>query len=260
VKTTVIVPTYNERENIEPLARQLFALKRDICLIVVDDNSPDGTGELADVLARSEPRLKVLHRPSKLGLGTAHIAGFCQALADGADFIVTMDADFSHNPRYISQLLDQARTFDLVIGSRYVNGGGMLGCTFDRKLLSWGANVFTRIMLGLSAHDCTAGFRCYRRHVLGTIDLDHIFSDGYSFLIEMLDKCQQAGYRVGEVPIIFENRQRGRSKISQTEVLKALYTVFRLRWERILRHTCPQQTGLRSSIVEEERRCQRSEH
>jgi len=229
----VVIPTYNEAENIEPLVRQLLALPLPLRVIVVDDNSPDGTGDILDKRAAADARIIPIHRPAKLGLGTAHIAGFRRALADGAEFILSMDADFSHNPRYIPAMVDKMRECDLVIGSRYVRGGGTRFCTLPRKLLSWGANAFAKTMLGLRARDCTAGFRCYRREVLERVALDEIFSEGYSFLIEMLYRAQRLGYRVGEVPIIFENRRRGASKVSRKEIYRALDTVLRLRFGRL---------------------------
>ena len=231
----VIVPTYNESENIESLVTQLLALPTGVRVVVVDDNSPDGTGAIADRLgAENDGRVEVIHRAGKLGLGTATIAGFKRALERGGDLICTMDADFSHNPRYVPSLVDKiGQGYDLVIGSRYVRGGGTSGCTFDRKLLSWGANAFARAMLGLRAHDATAGFRCYRRQVLEAVNLDAIKASGYSFLIEMLYRVRRQGWRVGEVPIVFENRRLGTSKISQDEVSKAMGTVLRLAWGRV---------------------------
>jgi dolichol-phosphate mannosyltransferase len=229
VKTIVIVPTYNERENLGELVDQILNLDIGAHIIVVDDDSPDGTGGLADELAARNERVQVIHRPGKLGLGTAYIAGFKQALVEGADRVVTMDADFSHSPRYIPALVSLTEQYHLGVGSRYVPGGGVTAdWGIHRKFLSWGANHFARLMLGLSARDCTAGFRCYRREVLQSVALDRIFSDGYSFLIEMLYKCRRMGYSVGETPIIFENRHFGSSKISQTEIFKAMYTVLRL--------------------------------
>lgn len=229
----VVIPTYNEAENIEPLVARLLALPLPLHVIVVDDNSPDGTGDIVDRLAAADGRVIPIHRPAKLGLGTAHIAGFRRALADGAQVIVSMDADFSHDPRYIPAMVDRMGECDLVIGSRYVRGGGTRYCTLPRRVLSWGANALARVMLGLRARDCTAGFRCYRREVLERVGLDEIFSEGYSFLIEMLYRTQRLGYRVGEVPIIFENRRRGASKVSRREIYRALYTVFRLRFRRL---------------------------
>jgi glycosyltransferase involved in cell wall biosynthesis len=228
--TAIIIPTYNERENIEPLLTQLLALPLNAHVIVVDDSSPDGTGIIADRFAEEhEGRMEVIHRGGKLGLGTAHVAGFRRALTRGADLICTMDADFSHNPRYVPDLVEKAsQGYDLVIGSRYVSGGGTSGCTLSRKLLSWGANAFARATLGLHAHDTTAGFRCYRREVLEDVDIDAIEADGYSFLIEMLYRVQRLGWQVGESPILFENRRQGVSKISRDEILKAVWTVLRL--------------------------------
>jgi glycosyltransferase involved in cell wall biosynthesis len=234
---TIIVPTYNEKENVESLVTQLLALPAKVSVLIVDDNSPDGTGEIADRLAtESNGRVQVLHRPGKLGLGTAYLAGFRQALANGADLACTMDADFSHNPRYVPELVGKmGEGYGLVIGSRYVRGGGATGCTFRRKLLSWGANAFARTLLGLRAHDATAGFRCYRREVLESVGLDSVKASGYSFLIEMLYRVQRRGWTVGEVPIIFENRRLGASKVSSKEIVKALGTVVRLARTRLTR-------------------------
>lgn len=230
MQVAVIIPTYNESENIQALVTQLLALPTGVRVVVVDDNSPDGTGAIADRLAaENDGRVEVVHRAGKLGLGTAYVAGFKRALAEGADLICTMDADFSHNPRYVPGLVDRiGQGYDLVIGSRYVRGGGSSGCTIDRKLLSWGANAFARTMLGLRAHDTTAGFRCYRRQVLEEVKLDEIKASGYSFLIEMLYRVHRRGWRVGEVPIVFENRRLGTSKISRDEIVRAMGTVLRL--------------------------------
>ncbi len=229
---TVIIPTYNERENLNALVEEIIGLGLGSHVIIVDDNSPDGTTVLADSLAKRYATVRVIHRPEKLGLGTAHIAGMKLALAEGSGHILTMDADFSHHPRYIPDLLAMLPECDMVIGSRYVQGGGTLYCTASRRVLSHGANHLARSMLKLEAGDATAGFRAYRRSVLESIALDEIVSDGYSFLIEMLYRCQQQGWRVGEVPIIFENRQRGASKISKTEIFKAMRTVLQLSLER----------------------------
>jgi dolichol-phosphate mannosyltransferase len=234
VKTAVIIPTYNESDNVVTLVEEIVALHAVAHIIIVDDHSPDGTGQIADELAKQYHEVHVIHRPGKLGLGTAYVAGFKLALTLPTDCIVTMDADFSHHPRYIPALIAQTRVYDLNIGSRYVDGGGTINCNLWRRFLSRMGNTVARLTLGLKASDCTAGFRCYRREVLETIDLDAIFSSGYSFLVEMLYECQQLGYRIGEVPIIFENRQQGASKISRGEVGKAAYTVLRLGWERLV--------------------------
>ncbi len=229
----VIIPTYNESDNIERLVSEIRALPLDARVIVVDDNSPDGTGKLVDALSARDACVHAVHRPAKLGLGTAHIAGIRRAFALDCDPIITMDADFSHNPRYIPNLLAGLEKFDVVIGSRYVRGGGMEGRDTKLRVVSWGANLFARTMLNLKAHDCTAGFRAYRRPVLESIDLDRVFSNGYSFLIEMLFLCQAGGWCVGEVPITYEDRRAGTSKISRAEIYKATYTVLRLTYRRL---------------------------
>lgn len=229
---SVIIPTYNESENIAQLIGELHAITPDLTVIVVDDNSPDGTGQIVDALAARDARVQVLHRPAKLGLGTAHIAGMKYALTHDFEPILTMDADFSHAPRFVPDLLRAIKQRDVIIGSRYIAGGGTLHCTLPRRMLSRGANMFARTVLGLNAGDTTAGFRAYRRAVLESIALDAIVSNGYSFLIEMLYQCQQEGWKIGEVPIVFENRQLGKSKISRQEIAKAMGTVVRLRIEK----------------------------
>jgi len=242
VQAVAIIPTYNEVENLEPLVRQLLGLRANLGVIVVDDASPDGTGQAADRLAAEHPELRVIHRPAKLGLGTAYLAGFALALELGVPLILTMDADFSHDPSYVPAILAMAGNCHLVIGSRYVRGGRAQDCVGWRIALSRVANLFAKAVLGLKAHDCTAGFRCYRREVLAQIDLDGIHSEGYSFLIEMLYRVQKAGFRVGEVPILFVNRRRGASKISRREIWRALGTVLRLwRGQAALsrRRSCP---------------------
>jgi dolichol-phosphate mannosyltransferase len=237
-RALVIVPTYNEAENIERLLAQILAQSAPLDVLVVDDASPDGTGAMAEAMAAADERVHVLSRPGKMGLGTAYLAGFRWALAEGYGYAITMDADFSHSPRYLPDLLCMASRYDLVIGSRYVAGGGSTGCSAWRVLLSRGANGMARLLLGLTAHDATAGFRCYRSEVLTQIGLESLFSSGYSFLVEMVTRCQRRGYRIGELPIVFDNRRLGRSKISQLEILRGVYTVVRLRfawlpWERL---------------------------
>lgn len=233
MKSVVIVPTYNEHDNIDTLITDLLALPVDLNVIVVDDNSPDGTGRQADAWAAHNGRVQVIHRSGKLGLGTAYIAGFRRALAGDFERVLTMDADFSHHPRHIPAMIELARQRDLVIGSRYVKGGGTLHCTLKRRALSRGANAFARLMLGLRATDCTAGFRCYNRAALASIDLGTLFSNGYSFLIEMIYRVQRKGWTIGEVPIVFEDRRLGTSKISRQEVYRAMYTVLRLSVDRL---------------------------
>lgn len=233
--TYVIIPTYNEADNLDELVSQLLDLPVDVGVVVVDDNSPDGTGALADAWAERCPgRVVAVHRPGKMGLGTAYIAGFKTALYElDASRIMTMDADFSHHPRYVPSMIALSAEKHVVIGSRYVPGGGSRNCTWKRIWLSKVANFVARTLLGLQAHDTTAGFRLYRREVLTSIPLDQIFSSGYSFLVEMLFMCQRRGWQVGEVPIIFEDRRKGTTKISRQEVFKAQYTVLRLFLRRL---------------------------
>lgn len=235
VETFVIIPTYNEADNINDLIGQVLDLPLAVGVIVVDDNSPDGTGRLADAWAVEHSALvHVVHRPGKMGLGTAYLAGFRKGLDElGAARIMTMDADFSHNPRYIPDMVALSGQKHVVIGSRYVPGGGSKDCTWKRIWLSKIANFVARFLLSLKAKDATAGFRLYRREVLESIPLDQIFSSGYSFLVEMLFMCQRRGWQIGEVPIIFEDRRKGTTKISRNEVFKAMYTVFRLFLRRL---------------------------
>jgi len=230
----VVLPTYNELDNLRQLAPQLLALRPDLSLIVVDDASPDGTGALADELSLAHPgRMTVIHRAGKLGLGTAYVAGFKHALAGPAGSILTMDADFSHQPRHIDSMADRLSGADLVIGSRYVPGGEVVDSPGARRMLSQTANTIAHVALGLHARDVTAGFRLYRREVLETLPLDRIFSSGYSFLIEMLYMVERRGWRVAEVPIQFKDRTMGQSKISRAEIGRALYTVARLAFRRV---------------------------
>ncbi len=247
-ETIVIIPTYNEADNINDLVSQLLALPNDIGVLIVDDNSPDGTGDIANEWAVEFPgKVHVIHRPGKMGLGTAYIAGFNMALETlNAKNIMTMDADFSHNPRYVPSMIDLSASKDMVIGSRYVPGGGSRNCTWKRIWLSKIANFVARTLLGLEARDTTAGFRLYHREVLESIPLDEIFSSGYSFLVEMLFMCQRRGWKIGEVPIIFEDRRKGKTKISRQEVFKAQYTVFRLFARRIFAHR-PRRPSINSS-------------
>ena len=228
MKSAVIIPTYNECENIARLIADLRSLPHNLSVIVVDDNSPDGTGAIAAACAASDAQVQAIHRPAKLGLGTAHIAGFKLALAGGFDQILTMDADYSHHPRYIDGLLQLGATHDLVIGSRYVPGGAVVGSSALRRAISRAANRTAQMVLHLQAGDCTAGFRCYSSAVLHAIQPETIRSEGYSFLIELLWRAQHSGWRISELPITFEDRRFGQSKISAREILKALATVVRL--------------------------------
>ncbi|MFT5193712.1 MAG: dolichol-phosphate mannosyltransferase [Cellvibrionaceae bacterium] len=238
-ETMVIVPTYNEADNINDLFQQILDLPVSIGIINVDDNSPDGTGGIADKWAAEYPgRVLPIHRAGKLGLGTAYIAGFRKALSlHGVKRIMTMDADFSHNPRYIPAIIELSAVKHMVIGSRYVMGGGQENCSWGRIVLSRGANRLAKILLGLQAMDTTAGFRLYRREVLDTIPLDQIVSSGYSFLVEMLFLVQRYGFHVGEVPIVFEDRRAGTTKISRNEVYKGMATIGRLFVRRLMGKT-----------------------
>jgi len=228
----VVLPTYNERENLEKVVAGVRQLGHDV--LIVDDASPDGTGEIADRLAASDNGVRVLHRPRKLGLGSAYENAFRIGLADGSGLLVEMDADGSHLPGNLDAIVSAARTSGgLAIGSRYIDGGEIVGWPFHRWLLSWAANVYCRILLGLPTHDCTSGYRCYTRDLLQHIGLDEVVSQGYSFQIEMVYRARRLGYRVVETPIRFEDRVAGASKVSRGEVRRALWTVLRLglgRW------------------------------
>ncbi len=228
-RALVVLPCYNERENIERLVGEILALNTPVDVLVIDDNSPDGTGKVAEAMRQRYPELHVLHRPGKLGLGTAYRAGFRYALDHGYEQVITMDADFSHQPRYLPELVSTGREADLVIGSRYTKGGGATGWPLRRKIVSGTANRLARVVLGVTARDCTSGYRCYKRAALIAINPDTVLSSGYSFLVEMLYRVESAGLVVREVPIIFVDRQAGKSKINRIEVYKTLYTLGRLR-------------------------------
>lgn len=235
VKVFVVIPTYNERDNIERLIPEVLAQRDDIEVLVVDDNSPDGTGELVDGLAAGNNRVHVLHRPGKLGLGSAYRDGFRMALEQGADFIIEMDADFSHDPAILPRFVEKMAEYDLVIGSRYLNGISVVNWPLRRLMLSYFANVYTRFITGLRIHDCTSGFKCFRRRAIEAIDLDRIRSDGYSFQIEMNYRCVEKGFRVGEIPIIFIDRHSGSSKMSKKIVREAVLMVWKLKLGSIVR-------------------------
>lgn len=223
----VVMPTYNERENIERVVQEVRHLGHDV--LVVDDASPDGTGEIADRMAEGDPGVRVLHRERKLGLGSAYEEAFKVGLSDGSGLFVEMDADGSHRAQDLDSIVDAARGCGgLAIGSRYVRGGRITGWPFQRHLLSWAANVYCRTLLRLRTKDCTSGFRCYTRALLMQINLNNVVSQGYSFQIEMVHKTRKLGYPVVEVPILFEDRVTGASKVSRGEIWRALWTVLRL--------------------------------
>jgi dolichol-phosphate mannosyltransferase len=229
-RAVVCLPTYDERENLEPMLRALApVLGTDDRVLVIDDASPDGTGELADRLAVELSFVDVLHRDSKEGLGPAYLAGFRRALADGAELVLEMDCDFSHDPVDVSRLLTAAEDADLVLGSRYVPGGRIESWSRLRRFVSAGGSFYARMLLGVSVRDLTGGFKCYRRAVLESIDLDAISTKGYAFQIETTYRALRAGFRVVEVPITFADRERGASKMSRTIVLEAMWKVPALR-------------------------------
>ncbi len=233
----IVVPTYNERDNIERLIEAIHGQVPAAHVLVVDDNSPDGTGELADALAARDERVHVLHRPGKLGLGTAYIAGFRYALDHGYDLVFEMDADFSHRPEHLPAFLEAIRDADLVLGCRYMPGGGTEDWGIGRRLLSRGGNLYARLWLGLPLRDLTGGFKCFRRKVLETIPLDRVQSEGYAFQIELTWRAVQAGFRVVEVPIQFPDRRVGASKMSRRIVAEAIARVPLLRLERWMDRT-----------------------
>jgi dolichol-phosphate mannosyltransferase len=234
MRATVCLPTYNERENLEPMLRRLREVLRDgDRVLVIDDSSPDGTGELADRLAGELGFVDVLHRSRKEGLGPAYLAGFRRALAGGAELILEMDCDFSHDPADVLRLVDAVENgADLALGSRYVPGGGVRNWGLVRQLISRGASVYTALFLQLGVKDPTGGFKCFRRRVLETIGLDRITARGYAFQIETTFRAKQAGFRVVEVPITFADRTEGRSKMSRAIVLEAVWRVPLLRLHR----------------------------
>ncbi|MHB1382696.1 MAG: polyprenol monophosphomannose synthase [Thermoleophilia bacterium] len=230
---TIILPTYNERENLERFVGALQGVLGDNSLegrlIIVDDNSPDGTGRIADDLAERHDNITVIHRPEKQGLGPAYLAGFKQALATDTSYIFEMDSDFSHNPSYIPSFLDAIRDADLVLGSRYVPGGRVENWGLLRKIISKGGSTYARLILRLPVRDLTGGLKCFRREVLEALDLDAVTSFGYGFQIELTYKAAKKGFRVKELPITFVDRQQGKSKMSKRIVLEAVFLVWKLR-------------------------------
>ncbi len=227
----VIVPTYNEKDNVGPITAAILAADPRVDILVVDDNSPDGTGDLADALAKAQPRIQVLHRQKKEGLGRAYLHAFRWALEHGYQFIIEMDADFSHDPRYLGQILTLAETdADLVLGSRYTPGGGTKNWGPGRRLISRGGSLYARTILGVSVQDLTGGFKCFRRAVLESIDLGAVQSTGYAFQIELTYRALKKGFRVREFPIVFEDRRVGQSKMSRRIFVEALTMVWKLRF------------------------------
>jgi len=234
-KITVVIPTYNEAQNLPAMTKALFALTlHNLRLLIVDYDSPDGTGRIADELAAQETRIAVIHRTGKGGLGTAYVAGMARAIDEGADYVVQMDADFSHSPTYIPQMLGVilATGADVVIGSRYVPGGSLdERWEWNRRLLSWWANLYSRAILGLRIRDMTAGFKMWRRAALETIGLETIRSNGYSFQVEMAYLCEQLGFYLIEIPIHFEDRRIGQSKLDVPVKLESAWRTWQIRWQ-----------------------------
>ena len=232
-KTLITLCTYNERENIVELIPELHAVAPDATILIIDDNSPDGTGRLGDQLSSADPRVQVLHRAGKQGLGTATLAGFRYAIDSGFELVVNLDADFSHNPKYIPELIQLMSQCDVAIGSRYVRGGGVAGWTRGRKLMSQSINVWARLCLGLSTQDNSGSFRCYRVSKLAEIDWSLTMAKGYAFQEEVLYRCQRVECRMAEVPIIFEDRRFGTTKINLRECLTAGWVIFALGIQRM---------------------------
>lgn len=233
MKTLIVIPTYNEIENLENLVTQVMnQVAQDVHVLIVDDNSPDGTGELADALSQKNNRVHVLHRAKKLGLGTAYVTGFKYGLEKGYEVLGEMDCDFSHDPKYLPTLLEALKSCDVVVGSRYVNGGGTVNWGLIRKVISRGGSLYARTILGVPLRDLTGGFNFWKRKVIEAIDLDSVKSDGYSFQIEMKYKAWLKGFSIREVPIVFEDRFLGKSKMSQKIVVEAMGRVLLMRLGR----------------------------
>lgn len=245
MKTVVVIPTYNERENVARLVPAVLEAAPGIEVLVVDDRSPDGTGDVVDAMKARDPRVHVLHRPKKMGLGSAYVEGFGVALELGADLVFEMDADFSHDPKYMPDFLEKIREYDVVVGSRYLSGVNVVNWPLSRLLLSLGANLYSRVITGVPIRDLTGGFKCFRREVLRTINFADIKSDGYAFQIEVNFKCWRAGFRMCETSIVFVDRHAGTSKMSKRIIWEAVWMVWRLRLGSLFtrRKRRPQQVG-----------------
>ncbi len=232
MKVLIVTPTYNEAENLERLFNEVFSVVPDVHMLIVDDNSPDGTGKMADERAAEDERVHVLHREGKLRLGTDYIAGLKWALERDYTHIFEMDADLSHQPKYLPDFLEKAKDHQLVLGSRAIKGGGTEGWGPGRKFLSRGGTLYTRSILWLPYTDLTGGFKCFHREVLERLDLDTVRSEGYAFQIELTWRAHKLGYKIGEVPIIFPDRTEGQSKMSKGIFMEAVTMVWRLRFSR----------------------------
>ena len=232
-RVLIIIPTYNERENVQQIVSAVLPVDPRINVLIVDDNSPDGTGEIADRLSAEDNRVNVLHRQNKEGLGRAYIAGFRWALEHGFDYIFEMDADFSHDPKFLPDFLREIEHYDLVLGSRYISGVNVVNWPMSRLLLSYCANIYSRIITGLPIKDATGGFKCFRRKVLETINLDAVQSSGYSFQIEMSARAYNHGFKLKEIPIVFVDRMAGQSKMSKKIMREAIWMVWWIRLKTI---------------------------
>jgi len=233
MRTLVVMPTYNEADNIVEVVHEVLSQDSSVDVLIIDDNSPDRTGDVAEELASKDSRVHVFHRHAKLGLGSAYVAGFKYALKEGYDYVFEMDSDFSHDPKEIGNLLRNMADFDFVIGSRYIHGVSVINWPMSRLLLSYFANLYARIVVGAPIKDLTGGFKCFRRRVLEAIDLDRVRSDGYAFQIEINYKAFCKGFKVKEIPIIFVERRAGKSKMSKKIIWEAFWLVYKLRLLRI---------------------------
>jgi len=228
-KILVVIPTYNEKENLENIVSRIFEVEPKVNILIVDDNSPDGTGKIAETLKKTDKRVDVLHRVEKTGLGRAYLDGFRYALKNGADIVFEMDADFSHNPEYLPKFLKEIKDYEVVVGSRYVSGVNVINWPMSRLLLSYFANLYVRWITGMPITDATGGFKCFRRTALERINLNQISSSGYSFQIEVNYLCWKSGMKIKEIPIIFVDRQLGESKMSTGIVREAMLLLWKLR-------------------------------
>lgn len=229
-RTFIVIPTYNERENIGRLVPEILAVDRSLEVLIVDDNSPDGTAEVVRGMMAGEPRIHLFERPGKMGLGSAYVQGFRKALELGADYVMEMDADFSHDPKYLPDFLRLIEAADVVVGSRYLHGVNVINWPISRLILSYGANMYTRIVTGMPILDATGGFKCFRKEVLEAIAFESAKSDGYSFQIELNFRCWEKGFRIREIPIVFVDRHSGSSKMSKRIIWEAVWMVWRLRF------------------------------
>ena len=228
-KILIIIPTYNELENLPKLIPEVLSKNENIDILIVDDNSPDGTADFVQDEAKKNSRIKLIKREKKMGLGTAYIAGFKFALQNNYDYIFEMDADFSHNPKMIPKFLKEIKKYDLVLGSRYKEGVNVANWPMSRLMLSMFANIYSRVITGLPVHDATGGYKCFRKEVLGAINLDEVKSNGYAFQIEMTFKAWKKGFKIKELSIIFIDRVKGKSKMSRKIVREAIIMVWKLR-------------------------------